>query len=149
MASAPQGHEGMTLEEFLRLPDIDEHPYLEYIDGRVEAKVSPQKKHTVLQDEFATRLNGFARPARLGRAFPELRCTFAGRSVLPDVTFLLDAHIEVDALGEFVDETPHPPDTHIEIISPDRSVKKSHAKLIHSTANGCPLGWLVHPYKKT
>jgi hypothetical protein len=38
----------MSLEEFLRLPQIDEHPYLEYIDGRIEAKVSPQKKHGLL-----------------------------------------------------------------------------------------------------
>ena len=49
MASPARVDKMITLEEFLRLPEIDEHPYLEYIDGRIEAKVSPQKKHGLLE----------------------------------------------------------------------------------------------------
>jgi Uma2 family endonuclease len=48
-----------------------------------------------------------------------------------------------------LNEALWPPDIHIEIISPDQSVKKSREKLSHSTAHGCPLGWLIHPEKKT
>jgi Uma2 family endonuclease len=44
MASPARIRKAITLDEFLRLPEIDERPYLEYIDGRIEAKVSPQKK---------------------------------------------------------------------------------------------------------
>ena len=33
MATAPRIRRGMSLEEFLKLPAIDEHPYLEFIDG--------------------------------------------------------------------------------------------------------------------
>ena len=38
----------LTLDEFLRLPGIDERPYKEYIDGRVETKMSPRKKHSLV-----------------------------------------------------------------------------------------------------
>jgi Uma2 family endonuclease len=147
MASPSQSRDGLTLEEFLRLPE--EKPYLEYIDGRIEAKVPPQKKHSLIQGELLDCLNVFARPKKLGLAFGELRCSFAGRSIVPDVVFLLREHIERDEEGEPVDVTPCPPDLHVEIISPDQAIKRSHEKLLHSTANGCPLGWLIHPYQKT
>jgi Uma2 family endonuclease len=38
---------------------------------------------------------------------------------------------------------------HVEIISPEQTVKTSHEKLVHSTSHGCPLGWLIHPYRQT
>jgi Uma2 family endonuclease len=148
MASPPKIREGLTLEEFLRQPEIDEHPCLEYIDGRIEAKVAAQLRHCVLQMRLCERLNHFAEPTRLGMAFPELRCTFAGRSIVPDVVFLLEEHIELDDRGEYVGETRRPPDIQVEIISPDQSVPKARAKLRHATAHGCPLGWLFHPDKK-
>jgi Uma2 family endonuclease len=146
MASPMRIRQGITLEEFLKLPN---KRYLEYIDGRVEAKVSPQKKHSILTKGFVKRLDGWAEPAGLGEAFPELRCTFAGRSIIPDIAFLLRVHIELETDGEPVNETWCPPDIHIEIISPDQSVKKAQRNLIFSTSNGCPLGWLVNPEKKT
>ena len=145
MASPPKIREGLTVEEFLRLPNIDERPGLEYIDGRIEAKVAAQKRHSVLQMRLGARLNDFAEPARLGMAFPELRCTFAGRSIVPDLVVLLEEHIELDEQGAYVDETHRPPDIQIEIISPDQSVPKARAELRHATSHGCPLGWLLHP----
>jgi Uma2 family endonuclease len=111
--------------------------------------VSPQKKHSLLTSRCLEHLNRWAEPARLGYAFPELRCTFAGRSIIPDVVFLLEKHIEVETSGEPVNETLRPPDIHIEIISPDQGMKKACEKLAHATAHGCPLGWLIHPEKKT
>lgn len=137
----------MSLEEFLRLPE--EKPYLEYIDGRIEAKVSPQKKHVVLQAELLNHLNQFARPRKLGRAFLELRCTFGGRSIVPDLVFLLNEHLEIDEEGEYVDETLVPPDIHVEIISPRQSPRKAERNLTFSLGQGCRLGWLIDPYKKT
>ncbi len=35
MSSRSRFQEGLTLEEFLRTPGIDEPPYQEYIDGRI------------------------------------------------------------------------------------------------------------------
>ncbi len=147
MSSRTRIRQGMTLEEFLELPE--EKPYLEYIDGRIEAKVSPQKKHSEISLGMCNCLNAFATPRKLGRAYIELRCTYAGRSIVPDVVFLLKEHIEIDEEGEPLDPTPWPPDLHVEIISPEQSVQKARGKLIHSTSHGCPLGWMIHPRRKT
>jgi len=149
MAGASRVREGLTLEEFLRMTGIDDPPSLEFIDGRIEAKAMPKMKHSVIEGKMLVQLNRFAEPLGLGQAFIELRCTFAGRSIVPDVVFLLEDHILTDQQGEYVDETPIPPDIHIEIISPDRHEKKSREKLAHSTANGSALGWLIHPYRAT
>jgi Uma2 family endonuclease len=146
MASPSRVVSAMTLEEFLGIPE--EEPSLEFIDGRIE-KVSPQKKHGLIAYRLTDRLNRHAEPAGLGLALPELRCTFAGRSIVPDVVFLLQVHLATDERGELIDETTIPPDLHIEIVSPDRSPRKSRDELVHSTANGCPLGWLIDPEKKT
>ena len=81
-------------------------------------------------------------------AFPELRCTFAGRSLVPEVVFLLADHIDVDSEGELVNETFRPPDIHIEIASPDQPAKRNRERLQFSTANGCPLGWFIDPERR-
>jgi Uma2 family endonuclease len=149
MASAAPVDNAISLEEFLRLPEIDEHPYLEYIDGRIEAKVSPQGKHSSIETKLAPHLNTYAEPRGLGGAFVELRCTFAGRSMIPDVVYLDEEHIETDERGEILDPIMRPPDIHVEIVSPDQSVAKCREKLVFSMANGCRLGWLIDPRRKT
>jgi Uma2 family endonuclease len=137
----------MTLEEFLKLPE--EKPYLEYIDGRIEAKVSPQRTHGWIQYMLISCLNDFARPKRVGLAFPEQRCTYAGRSIVADGIFLLAKHIRRNKKGRMVDDSFVVPDIHIEILSPKQSRRVCHQKLAHSTAHGCSLGWLIDPYKMT
>jgi len=149
MASDSKTRTGMTLEEFLRWPRIDDKPYLEYYEGRIEAKVSPQRKHSVIEKNLIVALDRFADPTGLGEAFPELRCTFAGRSIVPDIVFHLEANIQVDENGEVVNECLIPPDIHIEIRSSDQSVKKTREKLEHSVAHGCPLGWYIDPERRT
>jgi Uma2 family endonuclease len=149
MATRSSSKTGMTLEEFLQWPRIDEKPYLEYYDGRIEPKMSPKTFHSVIQDAILDGLNRVARPSRIGQAFPELRCTFAGLSIVPDVVFLLDEHIEVDARGRYMNDILIPPDIHVEIRSPGQSIKKSKEKLAHSIANGCPLGWFLDPDRET
>jgi Uma2 family endonuclease len=149
MASPVRVGETMTLEEFLRLPGIDERPYREYIDGRIETKMSPQKKHGRLEKRLIGHVDAFSEPRDLGEAFPELRCTFAGRSIIPDVAFLHYEHIELGEAGEILDPTLRPPDIHVEIVSPEQSVGKCQKELVFSTAKGCPLGWLIDPSRKT
>lgn len=143
MASPVRVRENLTLAEFLRLPE--EEPSLEYINGRIEAKVSPQLRHALIAAVLVERINVFVARSQLGAAVAELRCTFAGRSIVPDVSYLTEGHLPVDARGHVENEVHRPPDLHIEIISPRQTMKKSREKLAHSTANGCSLGWLVHP----
>jgi len=149
MASATQVGKAITLEEFLRLPEIDEHPYQEYIDGRMEAKGMPQKTHSALQKRLMEHIDGFAARESSGKSFPELRCTFAGHSIIPDVVFLREEHIEFDEDGELINATVRAPEIHIEIVSRDKSVRKCREKLIFSTTNGCLLGWLIDPELRT
>ena len=150
MSTSPQMRSGVSLEEFLRMPEIDEEaPYLEYIDGRIEAKAMPSGKHNMIEMYLVQRLNAFAMPEGLGLALHELRHTFAGRSILPDVSFQLAENVLLDPDGTPSNFIPIPPDVHVEVISPDQSVKKTHAKLFHSISHGCTLGIMVHPIKKT
>lgn len=149
MAGQPKLLERLTLEEFLRLPDIDESPAREFIDGRIEGKAVPKKSHGLLTKRLMTRLDGYSEPRGLGTSFPELRCTYEGRSIVPDVVFLLAEHVDLDEDGSLVEETHRPPDIHVEILSPDQSARQAHEKLSHSTSHGCPLGWLIDPHAKT
>ncbi|HEV3166000.1 MAG TPA: Uma2 family endonuclease [Isosphaeraceae bacterium] len=147
MASPTQAREGLTLEEFLRLPE--EKPYLEFIDGRIVAKASAQNQHGAIQAELVTFLNEFARRTKLGRAFVELRRTFGGRSIVPDIVFQRTENTPLDRRGRIANESYQTPDIHVEILSPRQSLKKSREKLAHSTAHGCPLGWLIDPGRET
>jgi Uma2 family endonuclease len=149
MASSQVAQSGVTLEEFLRMPEIEEAPGLEFIDGRIEEKAMPTTKHGMIEAAFANRINAFALPDGLGLAVHEVRHTFADRSILPDVSYQIAEKVILDDDGTPANVVSIPPDIHIEVISPDQSVPKTHQKLLHSTANGCALGLLVHPEKKT
>jgi Uma2 family endonuclease len=138
----------MTFEEFLSLPGIDERPYKEFIDERVETKTSPQTKHSLVTLRLSNHLLRHAEPQRLGLPLPELRCTFAGRSIIPDVVFLLAEHIVIGEDGKVLNPTLRPPDLHVEIVSPDQSVQECRDKLTFSVSHGCPLGWLIDPERE-
>ena len=98
MASLSHIREGMTLEEFLKLPE--EIP-LPRVHRRADRGQSVTAEEARADPGKLTRTsNRFAGPRRIGMAFPELRCTFAGRSIIPDVVFLLEEHIELDDTGD-------------------------------------------------
>lgn len=73
----------LTLAEFLERPETK--PAKEYMDGQVIQKPMPQGKHSALQGELVPAINSIVKLKRIARAFPELRCTFGGRSIVPDV----------------------------------------------------------------
>jgi Uma2 family endonuclease len=149
MVSPARVGKALTLEEFLRLPGIDERPYREYFDGRIESKMSPQTKHSLITLRLSNHMLHHTEPQRLGLPLPELRCTFAGRSIIPDIAFLLAAHIVIGKDGKVLNPIVRAPDIHIEIVSPDQSVQKCRDKLAFSVSNGCPLGWLIDPERET
>ncbi len=73
----------LTLEEFLKLPETK--PASEYINGQIIQKPMPQGKHSKLQGKLVTGINQVAETQKIALAFPELRCTFGGHSIVPDV----------------------------------------------------------------
>lgn len=80
MSTATQS---LTLEEFLKLPETK--PASEFVNGEIILKPMPQGEHSLLQGELCEAINQVAKSQRVAIAFPELRCTFGGESIIPDV----------------------------------------------------------------
>lgn len=104
----------ITLAEFLQL--LETKPASEYIDGQVIQKPMPQGKHSVIQGELVPASNGIVKPKRIAHAFPELRCTFGGRSTVPDVAVFRWNRIPRDENGEVANTFPAAPDWMVEIL---------------------------------
>ena len=130
-----------TLEEFLELPETK--PASEYIDGRIYQKPMPQGKHSTLQIELASAINQAGKAKKLAYAFTELRCTFAGRSIVPDIAVFEWQKIPVDENGQIANRFGIAPDWIIEILSPEQSANQVIRKIIFSLKNGSKLGYLI------
>jgi Uma2 family endonuclease len=137
----------LTLEEFLQLPDMK--PAHEYIDGKIIQKPMPQGKHSTLQGELVPAINGVVKPKRLARAFPELRCTFGGRSTVPDIAVFVWSRIPRDENGEVANTFSLAPDWTIEILSPDQNQTKVTKNILHCLKHGTQMGWLIDPDEQT
>jgi len=86
----------MTLGTFLAMPETK--PASEFIDGEILEKPMPQGKHRVIQGELVPIINQLKRE-KIARAFPELRCTFGGRSTVPDIAVVTWQRIPWDESG--------------------------------------------------
>ena len=137
----------LTLNEFLELPE--EEPPLEFNDGVVCEKVSPKGRHGILQAELIKQLDRSGLPGRVARAIPELRVTFGGASVVPDVSVFRWERIPVDAAGEIADEFLQPPDIAIEIASPGQSVNALVRRCLWYVSHGVQVALLVDPADKS
>ncbi|NJN20562.1 MAG: Uma2 family endonuclease [Leptolyngbya sp. RL_3_1] len=133
----------LTLSEFLSLPETK--PPSEYVEGEISQKPMPKTRHSRLQGKLIGAINQAAEAEQIAYAFPELRCTFGGRSIIPDIAVLRWQHIELDDDGEPVDDVFVAPDWAIEILSPDQSANRVTGNLLHCLKQGCQLGWLVDP----
>ncbi len=137
----------LTLDEFLELPE--DEPALEYEDGRITQKVSPQGEHSAVQGDSTSIFNAFARPNRLGRAFPELRTTFAGRSYVPDLSYYRWERIPRNSRGRIANRFHEPPDIAVEIASPDQSVTALVRRCIWYVSHGVSIALLIDPSDET
>jgi Uma2 family endonuclease len=133
----------ITLEEFLALPDTK--PASEYIDGEIIQKPMPQGQHSVIQKKLLLAIDPVLNDAGIAQAFPELRCTFGGRAVVPDVVVFEEANISYDDNGDIVNAVSIPPDWTIEILSPEQSTTRVLKNISHCLAHGTQMGWLIDP----
>jgi len=115
--------QGMTLEDFLRLPDWKK-PYLEYEEGTITQKVSPKAKHSRLQKALVLRFDTSGATGKVAEAFAELRFSFRGRSYIPDVSVYRHGRIPRDASGEIADDFFELPDIVVEMLSPKQRVTR-------------------------
>jgi Uma2 family endonuclease len=137
----------LTLEEFLKLPETE--PASEYIDGYIIQKPMPQGEHSVIQTELAPAINSVVKPKQIARAFSELRCTFGGRSIVPDISVFLWDRIPRKENGGVGNVFSIAPDWTIEILSPDQSQTKVTKNILHCLKYGTQIGWLIDPEEKS
>jgi len=133
----------ITLEQFLKLPETK--PASELIDGQIIQKPMPQGKHSAVQGDFVPAVNQVLRQQRIARAFPELRCTFGGRSIVPDVVVFTWERIPRDNSGKVADRVLAAPDWTIEILSPDQNQTKVIRNILHCLNYSTQMGWLIDP----
>ncbi len=137
----------LTLEEFLKLPQTK--PASEYINGQVIQKPMPQGKHSKLQGKLVTAINEVVESRKIALAFPELRCSFGGRSIIPDVAVFAWDRIPLDDRGDVANVFAAAPNWTIEILSPDQSTTKVIGNILHCLKHGSHLGWLIDPDERS
>ncbi len=136
----------LTLESFLALPETK--PANEYIDGKIVQKPMHQGKHSIIQTKLIILINSILLESKIAIALSELRCTFGGRSIVPDVVVLKHENIPKDDDGEVANVVSTAPDWVIEILSPDQSTTKVIKNILHCLDHGTEVGWLVDPAEK-
>ncbi len=133
----------LTLEEFLQLPETK--PGKEYINGIIIQKPMPKGRHSRLQSKLCNVINNVVESDKIAYAFPELRCTFGGRSIIPDVAVFLWENIVFSDGGEVADDFRIRPNWVIEILSPNQKPNKVIGNILHCLSSGCELGWFIDP----
>ncbi|GBF80278.1 Uma2 family endonuclease [Aphanothece sacrum] len=133
--------QSLTLEEFLKSPETK--PASEYINGVICQKPMPQGEHSTLQIRLGTAINNVTLPQKLAYAFPELRCTFGGRSIVPDLAVFSWQRIPKTPQGKIANKFEIHPDWIIEILSPEQSATKVIKKILFCLKQGTELGWLI------
>ncbi len=137
----------ITLEDFLKLPETK--PYSEFIDGEIHQKPMPQGEHSRIQSKLVTVINQITESAKVACAFSELRCTFGGISIVPDVTVFRWERIIKTEKGRIANRFNIHPDWCIYILSPQQNPIKVLDHLLFCSKHGTELGWLIDPEEET
>ena len=98
-----------------------------------------------VQTELAPAINLVVKSAQIARAFTELRCTFGGRSIVPDISVFLWDRIPRKENGGVANVFSIAPDWSIEILSPAQSQTKVTKNILHCLKHGTQMGWLIDP----
>jgi Uma2 family endonuclease len=133
----------LTLDEFLKLPESK--PASEFINGQIIQKPMPQGKHSTVQSDLVPSVNAVLKPNQIARAYSELRCTFGGRSMVPDVSVFIWERIPRDEDGKVSNTFAIAPDWTIEILSPDQRQTEVVRNILHCLAHGTHMVWLIDP----
>ncbi|MBP0020305.1 MAG: Uma2 family endonuclease [Cyanobacteria bacterium SBLK] len=137
----------LTLEEFLQQPETK--PASEYIDGQIIQKPMPSVEHSAIQGDLVSFINAALRSKKIARAFPELRCNFGDRAIVPDVSVYTWEKISRNENGKVAGVVAIAPDWLIEILSPEQSQTKVIKKIVHALKYDTQMGWLINPYEES
>jgi Uma2 family endonuclease len=136
----------LTLQDFLALPETK--PASEFVKGQIIQKIMPKGKHSRLQKKLLFAIDAVVGLEDVAEAFPELRCSFGDRSIVPDVCVFTWERIPRDEGGDIANTFETAPDWTIEILSPDQSSTKVINNILHCLDHGCEMGWLLNPEEK-
>ncbi|MEM9542555.1 MAG: Uma2 family endonuclease [Cyanobacteria bacterium P01_E01_bin.42] len=145
--SLPIQSDRLSLKEFLDLPETK--PASEYINGKIYQKPMPKGKHSLLQGRLCETINQIAVPEKIAYSFPELRCSFGGRSVVPDIVVFEWQNLPLDDTGEITDNIDIAPDWMIEILSLDQRNPRVIDNILHCLDDNTQLGWLIDPQDRS
>ncbi|MDB9312983.1 Uma2 family endonuclease [Spirulina sp. CS-785/01] len=133
----------ISLEEFLQRPETK--PASEFIAGEIIQKPMPKGRHSRLQGKLSSEINLVTEAAKIAYAFPELRCSFGDRSIVPDIAVFRWQQIPFLPNGEVPDRFELPPDWIIEILSPEQKPNKVIGNILYCLDRGSQLGWFLDP----
>ena len=145
--SPPVTQISLTLEAFLAMPETK--PASEFIDGEISQKPMPKGKHSIVQCELTFAIDRPLKAQKIARAFPELRCSFGDRSIVPDVSVFKTDRIPHDPDGTVANDFDIAPDWTIEILSPDQRHTKVVKNIVHCLKHETTMGWLIDPEDRT
>ena len=137
----------LTLAAFLEQPETK--PASEFINGETIQKPMPQGEHSRIQFKLCSTINEIAEAPKIACAFPELRCTFGGVSIVPDISVFRWQRIPTQPSGRIANRFKVQPDWAIEILSPNQNTTKVLRNLLHCSQHGTELGWLIAPEDET
>lgn len=135
---------GLTLEEFLRLPE--EKPALEYLDGVVTQKMPPKGPHGTLQFVLAKWLDRAGGEGETAMVFTETHTHWPDRaSLVPDVSVYRIERVPTTLDGYIADDFWSPPDVAVEIASPGQTANEMTERALLLTDLGVKVVLLVEP----
>ncbi len=133
----------LTLAAFLEQPETK--PASEFTHGEITPKPMPQGEHSRIQFKLCTTINEVTEAPKIACAFPELRCTFGGVSIVPDISVFRWQTIPIQPSGRIANRFEIQPNWAIEILSPNQNIAKVLRNLLHCSQHGTELGWLIAP----
>lgn len=77
-----------------------------------------------------------------------MRCTFGGRSIVPDAAVFIWERIPFEADGEVPNTFEIYPDWTVEILLPEQRATKVISNILHCLKHGTQLGWLIDPEER-
>lgn len=128
-------------------------PALEWVNGRVLQKVSPQREHSLAQSEFTAALGSWARKNGCGRVGTEWEFRLqppgeARRPLVPDVAYLSYARLPFE--DRRAADMPHiAPDAVVEVLSPRDRMKDLEEKVRVYFECGASVVFIVNTRDKT
>jgi Uma2 family endonuclease len=139
------------IPRWLEPPD-DDKPYIEFVHGRRERKMSPKRTHGLLQGRLYRALDDWA--AGRGEVMTELRCFFlrsdgSPSSLVPDVAYMSFERMPRDQAEDARERPRIAPDIAVEIWSPGDRRRTIEEKIALYLDNGCRLVILAHPKRRT